>query len=70
VRQNIGGSHLLICQCDAKDLVCSNLQRVNRIKKIEGTIGHYELVIEVESKNEKHFERIIYDYMRNIELVH
>jgi len=63
-------SHLLIsCEHGAENLVYSKIRKVKDVKTIEKTLGCYDFIVELESKNEEQLKRVVSEDMRNIEAI-
>ena len=63
-------SHVLInCEKGTEEILTSEIMKIEDVKSIDKTMGYYDLVVELESKNEEHLKKIIGNKIRNLKLV-
>ena len=43
--------------------------KIMNVKSVDKTIGYYDLVVELESKNEEHLKKIMGNKIKNLKLV-
>lgn len=63
-------SHVLInCEKGTEEITASELMKIMNVKSVDKTIGYYDLVVELESKNEEHLKKIVGNKIKNLKLV-
>ena len=63
-------SHVLInCEKGTEEILTSEIMKIEDVKSIDKTMGYYDLVVELESKNEEHLKKIVGNKIKNLKLV-
>ncbi len=57
---------LICCDPGKETSIIQNLKEINQVKKVQGTIGSYDVVAEIETNNDKSLKQIISDQIRHI----
>ena len=63
-------SHVLInCEKGTEEILTSEIMKIEDVKSIDKTMGYYDLVVELESKNEEYLKKIMGNKIKNLKLV-
>ena len=63
-------SHVFIsCQSGTEDYVISQIIKMDDVRKVERTMGYYDLVVELETSDEEKLKKIMGYGIRNLQLI-
>ncbi len=60
---------LIHCEPGKETPIIQNLKEINQVKKVQGTMGSYDVVAEIETNNDKSLKQIISDQIRHINYI-
>jgi len=67
---NMQKSHVLItCENGSEEIVGTEIVKITDVKYVARTSGYYDLVVELEAKNEEEIKRIIGTKIKNIKSI-